>query len=342
MSRGLPQHLAAAVTNRGLKLIINSSEQCNLRCVYCYESFALGHMKTEVANAIVRFISRRAEDGLDWLELEFFGGEPLGAWSTVKHLSGEVHRICQRHGVRLIGGMTTNATLLNAERLDWLARHGICGFQITLDGSREVHDARRMSAQRTGSFDTIWQRLEMMRASDHDSLEVAIRVHFDARSWTGLMAEGGLLDAIIATFLRGDPRFKLHFNSLNNWGGGSGEGVEFFASRRQSQPALEALLAHVRKSGIGPDQATQLRDSAADDAGYVCYAARANAFVIRSDGGVSKCTVALDDARNLVGRLTADGQLIIDHEPHSKWVRGLVTGDASALACPAKGHVWPR
>ena len=341
MSLGLPSNLAAAVTNRGLKLIVNSSEQCNLRCVYCYESFTLGHMKSDVATGIIRFISRRAADGLDWLELEFFGGEPLGAWNTVKYLTGEVHEICERHGVHLIGGMTTNATLLNPDRLDWLARHGITGFQITLDGPREVHDARRVSAQKTGSFDVIWQRLEMMRASDHCKLDVTIRVHFDARSWTGLIKQGGLLDKIVETFLRDDPRFKLHFNSLNNWGGGSGEGVQFFASRRQSQPALEKLLAHIREAGVDPSQAIQLHEGTADEAGYVCYAARANAFVIRSDGGVSKCTVALDDARNLVGRLTTDGELIIDHEPHSKWVRGLVTGDASALACPAKGHVWP-
>jgi uncharacterized protein len=341
MSLRLPSNLAAAVTNRNLKLIVNSSEQCNLRCVYCYESFTLGHMKSDVAKSIVRFISRRAEDGLDWLELEFFGGEPLGAWNTVKHLTGEVHEICRRHGVRLIGGMTTNATLLNPERLDWLAQHGITGFQITLDGPREVHDARRVSAQKTGSFDAIWQRLEMMRASDHADLDVTIRVHFDARSWTVLIEKCGLLDRIVETFLRDDARFKVHFNSLNNWGGGSGEGVEFFAGRRQSQPALEKLLAHIREAGVGPRQASQLREGSGDEAGYVCYAARANAFVIRSDGGVSKCTVAFDDARNLVGRLTADGELLINHETHSKWVRGLVTGDESALACPAKGHVWP-
>jgi uncharacterized protein len=341
MSLRLPSNLAAAVTNRNLKLIVNSSEQCNLRCVYCYESFTLGHMKSDVAKSIVRFISRRAEDGLDWLELEFFGGEPLGAWNTVKHLTGEVHEICRRHGVRLIGGMTTNATLLNPERLDWLAQHGITGFQITLDGPREVHDARRVSPQKTGSFDAIWQRLEMMRASDHADLDVTIRVHFDARSRTVLIEKCGLLDRIVETFLRDDARFKVHFNSLNNGGGGSGEGVEFFAGRRQSQPALEKLLAHIREAGVGPRQASQLREGSGDEAGYVCYAARANAFVIRSDGGVSKCTVAFDDARNLVGRLTADGELLINHETHSKWVRGLVTGDESALACPAKGHVWP-
>ena len=72
----LPSEIAAAVTSRGLKLIINSSEQCNLRCVYCYETFTLGHMKSDIANAIVRLVERRVADGLEWLEIDFFGGEP--------------------------------------------------------------------------------------------------------------------------------------------------------------------------------------------------------------------------------------------------------------------------
>jgi sulfatase maturation enzyme AslB (radical SAM superfamily) len=36
---------------KSFKLIVNSSEQCNLRCVYCYESFTHGHMRPETAAA---------------------------------------------------------------------------------------------------------------------------------------------------------------------------------------------------------------------------------------------------------------------------------------------------
>jgi hypothetical protein len=42
-----------------------------------------------------------------------------------------------------------------------------------------------------------------------------------------------------------------------------------------------------------------------------------------------------------VGRLTKEGELIVDHGQHTPWLRGLVSGDASALACPATGHIWP-
>jgi uncharacterized protein len=343
MSLNLPPQIAGAVTNRGLKLIINSSEQCNLRCVYCYESFSVGHMKSELAKGIVNLIRKRVEDGLEWLEIEFFGGEPLGAWKTVEYLTGNIQEICHQHGVALIGGMTTNSTLLYQDRFDWLVKHGITTFQITLDGPREIHDARRVSLQKTGSFDVIWQRLAMMKASNIPDLEVVIRVHFDADSWPSLIGESGFIDTVIDSFLRHDPRFRLHFNPIEKWGTGGAEGIRFFAKRRDALAAREKLLARVSQAGVNPSQVPQLlKETEVGESGHsVCYAASANAFVIRADGTVSKCTVAFNDNRNVVGRITSEGELFIDHQLHTPWIRGLVSGDASALACPARGHIWP-
>jgi len=343
VSLKLPSKIAAAVTSRGLKLIVNSSEQCNLRCVYCYETFTLGHMKLDVAKGIVHLIEKRVADGLEWLELEFFGGEPLGAWNTVKYIAGNAYELCRRHDVKLVGGMTTNAMLLHMDRLEWLVQHGIAAFQITLDGPREIHDARRVSSQKTGSFDVIWQRLATMHASNLAGLEVTIRVHFDASSWPVLVERPSFIDTLIETFIRHDPRFKLYFHPIERWGAGSGEGIEFFDSHQASRAALGALLDRVGQAGLSPSQVPQLREGpeTGESGHYVCYAARANSFVIRADGAVSKCTVAFDDDRNVVGRLTKEGELIIDHELHTPWLRGLVSGDASALACPARGHIWP-
>jgi|RhiMetdeSRZDD1v2_1073273.scaffolds.fasta_scaffold542194_2 uncharacterized protein len=343
MSPTLQPEIARAVTNRGLKLIINSSEQCNLRCVYCYESFSVGHMKLELAKGIVNLIRKRVEDGLEWLEIDFFGGEPLGAWNTVEYLSATIHEICQKHGVVFIGGMTTNATLLHQDRFEWLVQNGISGFQITLDGPREIHDVRRVSLHKMGSFDVIWQRLAMIKASNFPGVDVVIRVHFDADSLPVLIGQSGFIDTVIETFLRHDHRFRLHFNPIEKWGAGSAEGIRYFASRRDALAAREKILACVSRAGLGPNQVPQLqKGTEVGESGHtVCYAARANAFVIRADGGVSKCTIAFDDDRNVVGRITSEGELIINHEVHTPWMRGLVSGDASALACPAKGHIWP-
>ena len=183
----------------------------------------------------------------------------------------------------------------------------------------------------------------MMRASKFTNMEVTIRLHFDATSWQMLVDGPRFLDAVIDTFIRDDPRFKLHFNPVENWGVHKSEEIKYFACRQDLREAIDKLLMHVSDAGIGPNQVPQLiKGPKTGELGCaICYAARTNAFVIWADGTVSKCTVAFDDERNIIGRLTSDGQLVIDHDLHMPWLRGSVTGDASTLSCPAKGHIWP-
>ena len=42
---------------------------------------------------------------------------------------------------------------------------------------------------------------------------------------------------------------------------------------------------------------------------YICYASRPNSLIIRSNGDVGKCTVALYDERNKIATLQPDGTM---------------------------------
>jgi uncharacterized protein len=55
--------------------------------------------------------------------------------------------------------------------------------------------------------------------------------------------------------------------------------------------------------------------------GSVCFASKESSLVVGVNGNIYKCTVALDDPRNLVGKLTADGQLQIDQALWDKWTK---------------------
>ena len=69
------EQLAASVRADRLQLILLPTEQCNFRCTYCYEDFAIGRMTPEVVSGVKNLIDRRA-DGLSHLQLSWFGGEP--------------------------------------------------------------------------------------------------------------------------------------------------------------------------------------------------------------------------------------------------------------------------
>jgi uncharacterized protein len=69
----------------------------------------------------------------------------------------------------------------------------------------------------------------------------------------------------------------------------------------------------------------------------VCYASRANSFLVRADGTLAKCTVALSHPQNRVGRLLEDGTVELDAEKMQGWMRGLWSEDGDELRCPMVG-----
>jgi uncharacterized protein len=336
----LATEIAAAVTNDYFKLIVNSTEQCNLRCTYCYEDFSLGRMPPKAVSGIINLVGRRAEAGLKLFELEFFGGEPLAAWSVVEKLSRSLHEICEQHSTSMVGSMTTNGILLNRQRLDALAANNVNGFQITLDGPETIHNKRRVTAKGGGTFELVWSALKMLKASPYN-LNVLIRLHFDPAMVDLLAGPEGLIKRVTETFLRGDRRFSLFFHTVDRLGGAINNTIETFQSLAGKKDALGKLVAAAVDAGCLPQQISRFHDSTIgkETKPFVCYAARANAFVIRSDGRLAKCTVAFEDERNTVGHIEENGDLLIDHAKHLPWLQGLISGDAQALACPAKMYL---
>ncbi|HET9252968.1 MAG TPA: radical SAM protein, partial [Candidatus Eisenbacteria bacterium] len=75
--------LARCLSSRRLHLILFSTEACNFRCVYCYETFQYKKMEPWVAEGVKRLLERRMP-GLDVLELSWFGGEPLLAKDIIE------------------------------------------------------------------------------------------------------------------------------------------------------------------------------------------------------------------------------------------------------------------
>jgi uncharacterized protein len=335
--------IARAVSNDHLQLIVNPTERCNLRCSYCYETFVLKKMPAAVISGILNLVQRRAQQGLKTLQLDFFGGEPLAAWDVVAELTRGLSAICRKHATEMFGGMTTNGVLLDRSRLDFLVAHDLRALQITLDGPPAVHDRRRITRQGSGTFDAVWAALQIVKDSPH-RVNVLIRMHFDPTSLDLHFGDAGFVSRVVTQFARGDDRFRLHFHALGRWGGPNDKDIQVFQSPIDERAAVEQLVGQALTSGCLPKQLVQYsHDAAVGESGHAfCYAAHANAFVIRSNGKVAKCTVAFEDERNCVGELTEGGDLIIDQSRHLPWLQGLISGDPLALSCPALVYLWGK
>ena len=242
--------IADAITRSMLRLTVNPTEQCNLRCSYCYETFVLRKMPVAVCRGVINLIRRRASLGLELLELEFFGGEPLTAWDVVSHISREASSACKNYKTAFVGGMTTNGTLLSKERLELLVQYGISRFQITLDGPPEVHDTRRATSRGQGSFGAIWANLLMLKASKYNFL-VTVRIHHDPTTVDTLISSG-FVQRVIEYLVIGDDRFSMHFHAICKLGGTGDDMLSVYDSALASAAATERTRAGNDNVGGSP------------------------------------------------------------------------------------------
>jgi uncharacterized protein len=156
-------------------LILNVTDQCNLRCGYCTFSGAYygqrrhgpNTMALETALEAVDQLVARAGKTLEnpekKLGINFYGGEPLLAFDRIRQILEQVHRV-RYPGLahRLMHSITTNGTLLDDEKVDVLSRYDVA-VKVSIDGPAELHDRNRCCHDGSGSFTTIMSRLERIR-----------------------------------------------------------------------------------------------------------------------------------------------------------------------------------
>jgi uncharacterized protein len=105
----------------------------------------------------------------------------------------------------------------------------------------------------------------------------------------------------------------------------------FFAVQRwggDNDDAVDVCEFDIADSAINQFNARSLTTGFSDTAvkemlkphGLVCYASRESMIIVGADGTIYKCSVHFSDPRNRVGKMTAAGELQLDHELWRLWV----------------------
>lgn len=317
------EDLARSLSNERLHLILMPTEACNFRCVYCYEDFKYKRMEPWVIEAVRKWIASRAS-GLRSLHLSWFGGEPLLDRGVIRAVMGDARVLSESHpDLAVTSNATTNGYLLTPAVLTELIDLGVDGYQISFDGPPEHHDRKRVLAGGGPTFDRIWGNLLAAREVARD-FSITIRLHVDQENAD---AAPRFLEKVHDAF-GGDERFDVYIRGLSRLGGPNDPALPVF-EREQGLRVVEGLKDRARSLG--------LRLFETEPGHSICYAARANSFVVRANGRLNKCTIALEDPSNQVGMLRADGTVELKSASMSLWMRGLRSADAAALKCPMRG-----
>ena len=122
-------------------LVLAATHACNLACEYCfvrnYYPEQGGMMTIETARRAVDLLSPKQS-----IAVGFFGGEPLLNWDLIAGVTAYVKEVAARHGVDRNLHVTTNALLLDDERIRFLNENGF-SLIVSLDGPEELHNRMR-------------------------------------------------------------------------------------------------------------------------------------------------------------------------------------------------------
>lgn len=146
-------------------MCLHIAHDCNLRCKYCFADSGeyMGHrelMDVKTGKAAIDYLIRYSE-GRHNLEVDFFGGEPLMQFETVKEVTKYARSLEKEHGKLFRFTITTNGLLLDDDKIEFINRE-MSNVVLSIDGRREINDRMRPRADGRGSYDTILPKFKKL------------------------------------------------------------------------------------------------------------------------------------------------------------------------------------
>lgn len=149
------------IDNSQIQLLLIPTYSCNLACTYCFQQGIDGRstlISTEQVDSFFKYAREEFANVKIKPFITLFGGEPLmnsrAQRSIVEYIVGK----CAEEGYE-ISAVTNGYDF--TEFTDILKKAKVKEIQFTLDGSQAVHDSRRDTAAKSGTFDRIVRGIEM-------------------------------------------------------------------------------------------------------------------------------------------------------------------------------------
>ena len=294
-------------------ILLPAGEACNLDCIYCYEDHDdKKSMKKHHAYTLLEMIKKSKKDHV---HIEYFGGEPMLNMNFISFFSD----LLKKENISHSGAITTNGTLLNEDNLDILYSSNIKSFQITLDGPEDIHNSLRVSKSKNiNSFSSVYNSLKVLSKSSYLDINVILRMNVNEKTIEDFNFDR-FTQTIESVIPKDDNRFLLlpkiisDYSNLNLKEKNSAE--EAYCKKSERNKVISKFEEYIDENYFSANAQIISKKG-----GYTCYAANENSLVITPDLYVRKCTVAIDDPINIVGRISDNGDFIKNNN-FSQWIK---------------------
>lgn len=218
-----------------LSMTIQPSANCQLGCHYCGQS----HSKHYANDAVIDKYYERIKYLLsikkyEGIAITWYGGEPLTGYSAIRKTSEKLIGLAKENGLIYISDMITNGLSLKPSIFKELVEDcKVTNYQITIDGSAEGHDQRRVTKTGDPTFDIITKNIidiTKMKEYIDNHCVIQIRVNIDK---TNYQYVDPLIDFIKDNNLQ--SKIRMYFAPIVDFGGNDAgkEGLDksFFADK---------------------------------------------------------------------------------------------------------------
>lgn len=285
-----------AIDQKNYFLVILPTLNCNFKCWYCIQHHIPSVMSEFTKTQIKAHIKYMIEsEKIDSLHIEWFGGEPfMGYKNVIFPISNYAKMLCGKHGIPFYNTTTTNGFFITPEKYESLSDIEMRGFQITIDGERDLHNAVKYSLPNTSAFDTTLKNISGYLEYNKSAV-LKLRINYTHDNLTSKIVEQ------IEKFFIEDSRKRIQINLKKVW--------QEKVDKRFYTKTLD-IQKGFTNNGFNVNHLDIITDF------IPCYANRKYYTAINYDGSLLKCTASNDlYLEEPLGTINSDGSL--------KWKEGV-------------------
>lgn len=295
--------------NDTLSITLLLTMNCNLRCVYCYEGAGIVSNKSLSAkeySSVLQFIKSQIDfRDCKKLSICLFGGEPTLELKNSVDFLREAKQYCAENKLEFSTTIITNGTLINEERIKILLNNNCSYIQITLDGTQDFHDKRRITSNGKGSFCDTVEGIKLLINSELPN--PVIRINLDKTNYDNVFE-----------LLREMQRINLNVCPID------------FGIVKGNTPSCDNYKSNCFEESELGDLLAKLWNLCGE-LGFEVYTAPSrkymycgmysdSAFTITPDLSVYKCWDLVNQEEHRVGRIDRDGNFIETTQSYFNWM----------------------
>jgi len=285
-----------------LSIYIATTTNCQLACPYCFEG---NEKKKEIitieeADKIVGWTLKYIIDNnCDKLRVVLYGGEPLLNKKVILYILPKLKETDDMLKISFETGILTNGEFLDLKMGKFLSRYNLTKVQITLDGPKKCHDARRFrKITQKGTFDAILKNI-LSLMENNIIPKIDLRINFDKQNVQHIP---NLFDIFVSKGLK--DKINLSFGIITS--SVCGEAKEYYKENSLGQEHNGNnylwLCREAQKRGFTIPKEFL--------AGPWCVARKIHSVVILPKGGMIKCISLVGMDNLLFGNINDRDNLI--------------------------------